>query len=130
MMRLRFPNVAVLAKSSKVWRIPNSRSGDYNIITDVQQTRMQLYNTIVHVTNCQWLLECLENYKYEFNGRLQMWTQQPLHDKYSHMMDALRYAVQSVKELDFFSGRFFDQSGSPEKAVDYEEDWSGVWAPS
>lgn len=130
MMRLRFPNVAVLAKSSKVWRIPNSRSGDYNIITDIQQTRMQLYNTIVHVTNCQWLLECLENYKYEFNGRLQMWTQQPMHDKYSHMMDALRYAVQSVKELDFFSGRFFDQSGSPEKAVDYEEDWSGVWAPS
>ena len=128
MMRQRFPNVAVLAKSNKVWKIPNSRSGDYNIVTDIQQTRMMLYNTIIHEGNCQWLLECLENYKYEFNTRLQMWTQQPMHDKYSHMMDALRYVVQSVKELDFFNGKFFDHSGQRTASVNYEEDWSAVWA--
>jgi len=127
MMRLRFPTVAVLAKSSKVWKIPNSRAGDYNLVTDIQQTRMQLYNTIVHRGNCQWLLESMEQYKYEFNTRLQMWTSQPMHDKYSHMMDALRYAVQAVKELDFFQGKFFDVSGQPTAAVDYEEDWAGVW---
>jgi hypothetical protein len=127
MMRLRFPNVAVLAKSNKVWKIPGSRSGDYNIITDIQSTRMMLYNTIIHETNCQWLLECLENYKYEFNTRLQMWTQQPLHDKHSHMMDALRYGVQAVKELDFFSGKFFDLPGQNTGSVDYEQDYSGVW---
>jgi hypothetical protein len=128
MMRQRFPNVAVLAKSNKVWKIPGSRAGDYNIVTDIQQTRMMLYNTIIHETNCQWLLECLENYKYEFNTRLQMWTQQPLHDKHSHMMDALRYAVQAVKELDFFSGKFFDQPGQSTGSVDYEQDYTGVWA--
>ena len=127
MMRQRFPNVAVLAKSNKVWKIPGSRSGDYTIVTDIQQTRMMLYNTIIHHTNCQWLLECLENYKYEFNTKMQMWTQQPLHDKYSHMMDALRYVVQSVKELDFFNGKFFDIPGQG-GSVSYEEDWSGVWS--
>lgn len=127
MMRERFPNVAVLAKSNKVWKIPGARANDFTIVTDIQQTRMQMYNTVVHQTNCQWLLECLENYKYDFNNRLQMWTQQPLHDKHSHMMDALRYAVQAVKELDFFHGKFFD-SGGGEKAVSYEEDWSEVWA--
>ena len=81
MMRQKFPNVAVLAKSNKVWKIPGSRQGDYDLITDIQQTRMALYNTIIHGTmpdavepgelwvpqaeqgNCQWLLECLENYK-------------------------------------------------------------------
>jgi hypothetical protein len=127
MMRQRFPNIAVLAKSNKVWKIPGSRSGDYSLITDIQQTRMTLYNTVIHQTNCQWLLECLENYKYEFNARLQMWTQQPLHDKHSHMMDALRYAVQAVKELDFFGSRFFDQPGMNDVSVTYEDDWSGVW---
>jgi hypothetical protein len=127
MLRLRFPNVAVLAKSNKVWKIPGSRSGDFTIVTDIQQTRMQLYNTIIHETNCQWLLECLENYKYEYSTRLQMWTQQPLHDKHSHMMDALRYAVQATKELDFFGASLYDEHGST-KAVSYEEDWSGVWA--
>jgi hypothetical protein len=128
MMRQRFPNVAVLAKSNKVWKIPGARSGDYSIVTDIQQTRMALYNTIVHSENCQWLLECLENYKYAFNTKLQMWTEQPVHDKHSHMMDALRYAVQAVKELDFFRGQFFDQPGTPQRAVDYEEDWRGVWS--
>ena len=151
MMRQKFANVAVLAKSNKVYRIPGSRQGDYDLVTDIQQSRMALYNTIVHANlaeesntdsglwvpgsvrdegNCQWLLECLENYKYEFNTRLQMWTDKPLHDKHSHMMDALRYLVQATKELDFFGGRFFEQGGAPVRAVDYEEDWSGVWARS
>jgi hypothetical protein len=103
-------------------------SGDYSIVTDIQQTRMMLYNTVIHETNCQWMLECLENYKYEFNTRLQMWTQQPMHDKYSHMMDALRYAVQAVKELDFFNGKFFDRGGQRTSSISYEEDWSSVWA--
>ena len=126
MMRTRFPNVAVLAKSNKVYKIPGSRQGDFSLITDIQQTRMELYNTIVHETNCQWFLECLENYKYEFNNKLQEWSDKPLHDKFSHMMDALRYTDQAIKELNFFGGTFFDapgQSGS----VNYEEDWSGVW---
>lgn len=129
MMRQKFPNVAVLAKSNKVFKIPGSRQGDYDLITDIQQTRMNLYNTIIHEDNCQWLLECLENYKYEFNTKLQEWTDKPLHDKHSHMMDALRYADQAEKELSFFGGSFFDQQGAaPKKSVDYEEDWSHVWA--
>lgn len=147
MMRQKFPNVAVLAKSNKVFKIPGSRQGDYDIITDIQQGRMQLYNTIIHAVpegmeetesgllvprgdpgNCQWLLECFENYKYEFNNKLQQWTDKPLHDKHSHMMDAYRYGVQATKELEFFGSSFFDSpGGAPSKSVDYEEDWTGVW---
>jgi hypothetical protein len=128
MMRTKFPNVSVLAKSGKVWKIPGSRSGDYDIITDIQQARMQLYNTIVHKANGDWLTECFENYKYEFNYKLQEWTSKPLHDKYSHMMDAYRYAVQATKELDFFGGNFFEQPGASTGSVSYTEDWSEVWA--
>lgn len=128
MMRQRFGSVAVLAKSNKVWKIPGSRSGDYSLVTDIQQTRMLMYNMLVHKENCQWLLECLENYKYEFSTKLQQWTQQPLHDKHSHMMDALRYAVQAVKELDFFNGGFFDDPSQRAQSVTYEQDYTGVWA--
>ena len=126
MMRQVFPNVAVLAKSNKVFRLPGSRQSDFDEITDIQKVRMQLYNTIIHKTNCDWLLECLENFKYEFNTKLQMWSEKPLHDKHSHMMDALRYAVQATNELDFFAGEFFD-TGAGGKVMDYTEDWSGVW---
>lgn len=126
MMRQVFPNVAVLAKSNKAFRLASGRSEDYREITDIQQTRMMLYNTIIHKDNCDWLLECLENYKYEFSHKLQQWSDRPLHDKYSHMMDALRYAVQSTRELDFFRGTFFD-TGQDGRARNYDEDWSGVW---
>ena len=126
MLRLVFPRVAVLAKSNKVFKLPGSRQSDFAEITDIQKVRMQLYNTIIHETNCQWLMECLENFKYEFNTKLQMWSDKPLHDKHSHMMDALRYAVQATSELDFFEGQFFDV-GSTSKVMDYAEDWSGVW---
>ena len=129
MMRQRFPNVAVLAKSNKVWKIPGSRQGDYDIITDIQQVRMSLYNTLIHSENCDWLLECLENYKYEFNTKLQEWSGKPLHDKYSHMMDALRYAVQATKELEFFANGRLPEHGSGSAGVsDYMEDYTGYWS--
>lgn len=124
MVRQKFPRVAVLAKSGKVWRIPG-RSDDNTQITDIQQTRMMLYNTVVHQSNAQWLLECMENYKYEFSNKLQEWTNKPLHDRYSHMMDALRYTVQATRELDFF-GRLHDDH-EPVGSTDYIEDWSGTW---
>ena len=126
MMRQKFPNVAVLAKSNKVWKIPGSRAGDYDLITDIQQVRIQLYNTIIHSANCDWLMSCLEQYKYEYNAKLQEWSGKPLHDKYSHMMDALRYVVQATKELQFFGGNMFEAAGG--SASTYTEDWSGVWA--
>jgi hypothetical protein len=129
MMRAKFPNIAVLAKSRQVWKLPGQRQSDFAEITDIQQTRLAMYNMIIHETNCDWLLECAENYKYEYNTKLQEWSGKPLHDRYSHMMDALRYMVQATKELDFFGGSFFEQTGGAQKSsVSYEEDWSGVWA--
>lgn len=128
MMRTKFANVAVLAKSNKVYKIPGARQGDYSIITDIQETRLQLYNTIIHEGNCQWLAECLENYKYEFNNKLQEWSDKPLHDKHSHMMDALRYTVQATKELDFFGGTMYDGPQQGNISQSYVEDWSGVWS--
>jgi hypothetical protein len=130
MMRQKFEGkVAVLAKSRQVWKIPGSRQGDFTEITDIQATRMAMYNMVLHSENTTWVQECFENYKYEFNTKLQEWTERPLHDKFSHMMDAVRYMVQATKELDFFGGSWYEESGGgPVQSVDYEQDWSGVWA--
>ena len=126
MLKRVFPKVAVLARSNKAFRLSAGRSMDYREVTDIQQTRMALYNSLIHATNCDWLVECLENYKYEFSVKLGEWSDKPVHDKYSHMMDALRYVVQSTSELDFFGGQFFDD-GTTKAATSYEEDWSSVW---
>lgn len=127
MMRQKFPNVSVLAKSNKVYKIPGGKQGDYDLITDIQQARLAMYNTVIHPDN-EWLQECFENYKYEFNSKLQQWTNKPLHDKHSHLMDAYRYLVQATKELDFFGGQFFEQPGAQPASQDYIQDYTGVWA--
>lgn len=127
MMRLKFPNVAVLAKSNKVWKLSGSKAQDFDEITDIQQTRMMLYQTVINKTNCDWLIECIENYKYEYVAKLQQWSGKPLHDRYSHMMDALRYGVQATKEFDFFGGKFFDVGSTSAGSVDYIQDYEGVW---
>lgn len=129
MVRKKFPSVSVLSKSKAVYRLPGSRAGNFSEITDIQQTRMALYNTIVHEGNCQWLLECMENYKYEYVNKLQQWSDKPLHDKYSHMMDALRYVVQATKEIDFFGGVLEDMQtvGNLTMNSEYVQDWKGVW---
>ena len=44
--------------------------------------------------NCEHLIECLLNYRWDPNENLQ--TPRPLHDEYSHLADALRYAVYTL----------------------------------
>ena len=96
-------------------------------ITDIQAVRMALYNTYIHSENCSWILECLEKFRYEYDRKKQEWKPTPLHDKFSHSMDALRYLVQSTKEIDFFGLGHF--SGvNEETSYSYAQDWSGVWS--
>lgn len=131
--------VSVLAKGTNIWTVkglPQTDASD--IITMVQSVRLQLYNTRINGLtdeekkrpatrpNCDELLDCMENYKFAFNNATQEWSPFPKHDKYSHLMDALRYAVQATKEINFFNGTLFN-SQAPAEAVNYEEDYSGVW---
>jgi hypothetical protein len=48
-------------------------------------------------TKCKQLVKCLENYRKEFDQRLEVYKQRPLHDKYSHGADAFRYLAIAVK---------------------------------
>ena len=138
MMRQRFPNVAVLAKGTNIYTvkgIPNTDSAD--IITMVQQVRLTLYNTYINGLqdnesqsttrpNCDMVINCMENYKYSYSETTQEYSPYPVHNKYSHLMDALRYTVQATKELGFFGGNLYDSTASA-RSDSYREDWEGVW---
>lgn len=43
------------------------------------------------------LIKCLENYRKEFDQRLEVYKERPRHDKYSHGADAMRYLALAVK---------------------------------
>lgn len=46
---------------------------------------------------CEQLIKCLENYRKEFDQRLEVYKERPRHDKYSHGADAARYMSIAVK---------------------------------
>jgi len=48
-------------------------------------------------TKCKILLKCLENYRKEFDMKLECYKERPRHDKYSHGADAIRYLSLAVK---------------------------------
>lgn len=46
---------------------------------------------------CKHLIKCLENYRKEFDLRLETYKERPRHDKWSHGADAMRYLAIAVK---------------------------------
>jgi len=51
----------------------------------------------IDATNCKYLIKCLENYRKEFDQRLETYKERPRHDKYSHGADAMRYLAIATK---------------------------------
>lgn len=47
---------------------------------------------------CTYICDCLLNYSKEYDLKLQVWKQTPLHDEYSHGADALRQVAQYTVE--------------------------------
>lgn len=48
-------------------------------------------------TKCKYLVKCLENYRKEFDQRLEIYKDRPRHDKFSHGADSFRYLAIAIK---------------------------------
>lgn len=61
------------------------------VITGIQQTRMKLAgNVYIDETECADGLAALDNYRKKYNEKLDAYTEQPLHDRFSNYADAFR----------------------------------------
>ena len=98
----------------------------------IQLVREQIPNMIINSDNCDRLLECFNNYEYKRLEKSDDWAPKPMHNKYSHMMDALRYAAMGIKEIEYFN---LNSDGSMQ--VDWNLSYDGFedskqndWLPS
>lgn len=82
-MKRLFPGV-------KVRIVP--RVSDRNIGINV--ARQKLSECYFHETNCADGIEALENYRKKWNEAIGNWSDEPVHDKYSHGADAYRQFAQ------------------------------------
>ena len=67
----------------------------------IQEVRQQLPNMCINKDKCDYLMECFDNYEYRYLEKQEDFTPRPVHNKYSHMMDALRYAVMALREIEY-----------------------------
>jgi len=65
----------------------------------INEVRRMLPNLIVNSDRCDWLMQCFDNYEYKRLVAADDWAAKPVHNRYSHLMDALRYAVMGVNEM-------------------------------
>ena len=99
----------------------------------IKLVREQMPNMIINSNNCDWLLECFNNYEYKRLSKSDDWSPKPMHNKYSHMMDALRYAVMGIKEISYL-GMNSDGSMPINWDLEYEgpysQDTHEDWLPA
>ena len=63
--------------------------------------RKMLPNMVINRDHCEYLMTCFRHYEYERLEKQNDWSATPKHNVYSHMMDAMRYAVMGVNEVQY-----------------------------
>lgn len=61
------------------------------VLTGIQQTRMKMgHNVYIDDAECADGIAALDNYRKKYNEKLDVYTEQPLHDRFSNYADAFR----------------------------------------
>lgn len=92
----------------------------------IKHVRQMLPNMIINSNRCEWLMECFNHYEYKRLEKEDDWAAKPMHNKYSHLMDSLRYAVMGINEVKYFQlndegGDIMDKAGTYGGFYDTEE---------
>lgn len=85
----------------------------------INRGRSLLGNAIINSVNCDWLMECFENWEYKEVQSIDDWSATPKHDRYSHLMDAYRYAADFLTQVSYIQ----DASGKPPQMPSYYGEW-------
>lgn len=81
----------------------------------IQQVRRMLPNCWFNKESTKYGLECLRNYRRQFNDKLNVYMDKPLHDWSSHCADAFRYLAVGISDNKY--------STSWDKPLEQDRNW-------
>lgn len=67
----------------------------------INRVRALFPNMYINSKNCEWLMECFESWEYRELASAEDWAATPKHDRYSHLMDAVRYCAEFLTQVDY-----------------------------
>jgi len=77
---------------------------EHNKLVDIEMVRHIMPRVWFDQENCEKGIKCLENYRKEWNDKLECYRERPLHNWASHGVDAFIYAVNAVNKMTGNSG--------------------------
>lgn len=93
---------------------------DRSYVSDgINRGRVLLGNAIINSAKCDWLMECFENWEYREISSIDDWAATPKHDRYSHLMDAFRYAADYLTQVSYLQ----EASGRPPAMPSHYGEW-------
>lgn len=93
---------------------------DRKYVSDsINDARRQLGNAIINADKCDWLMECFESWEYRELSGVDDWAATPKHDRFSHLMDAYRYACDLIKQYPYV----MENDGRPRPMPSSYEQW-------
>lgn len=93
---------------------------DRTYVSDgINRGRALLGNAIINSAKCDWLMECFENWEYRELSSVDDWSATPKHDRYSHLMDAFRYAADFLTQVSYIQ----EASGKPPAMPSHYGSW-------
>ena len=84
----------------------------------IAQVRRLLPNMVINSDLCDWVMECFESYEFKPLTKENDYTSKPVHDRHSHIMDAVRYGAMAVNEIEYL--RLNDEGADPQRFGYYE----------
>ena len=85
----------------------------------INRVRMLFPNMHVNSNQCDWLMECFESWEYRELSSVDDWAAKPKHDRYSHLMDAVRYMADMIDQIDYLKS----PTGRPKPMPSHYPSW-------
>lgn len=93
---------------------------DRTYVSDgINRGRILLGNAIINSQRCDWLMECFESWEYRELSSADDWAANPKHDRFSHLMDAFRYAADFLAQVSYIQ----EATGKPAKMPSHYGAW-------
>lgn len=88
----------------------------------IQEVRRMIPNMVINSDLCDPLMDAFNNYEYKRLEAEDDWSAKPRHNWASHLMDALRYAVMGIKEIQYFQLNDVGTYEMPASYTGFDED--------
>ena len=93
----------------------------------INRVRMLFPNMMINENLCAWVTECFESWEYRELRSTDDWAAMPKHDRYSHLMSAVRYGADAIEEFDFIKSLTGKPANMPTHYDGWQDDEVAAW---